>query len=392
MIGPLHSLLPRVATTLGLIAVLALALSLTTGCLESFNSSPAMTETDRSERATVERDESYADNFANRYACLSWARFIDQQSRRILQHSSLYGPIGETRFEQVRRRSLSLNFLLELEGFDLAQSWGEDGVDDRLVDALNRTRQYGQGILSGPRDSTFPIRALTLSFVDNFPFDTASANGSDGTAAVHKPEFDALREGLGGSSLGQLCLAGGFAVPNTAAFAGAANITQPTVYSGPDHVTFCTLYANGVDAAYLSSAKQLADFPQLEKHRFALALDVANEGYIVNALGEISSRQLRRSLQEYREFDPNDPDLVDKIIEQQPTRVAESNNRNSTLSVVQSQLIDLLSRISIHFTVSSAITDDLSAMIDAATLDMLTLSSACKDAGQPYASAHQGLV
>ena len=363
-----------------MLVLLPILLLLGVACLESSSTTPNFDEeptpiaTDAMRKA--DRDESYADNYANSVGCGVWARFIDRHARRLARHSMTYSHVDDTSFERSRSASLHLNFLLDLEDFEFS-TWRNAETDSRILDALSRTKDYGQRLLEQRRSNTFEERAFIFSYLDNLHVRNAQLTGHNA---------------LNGPTLGQLCLAGGFEVPNTHAFTGTATHTQVREYSGSDYVTLCTRYADGVDHAYASVAPLLSEAPPAERHRLAIILDGLHERWIASALLQTSTRRLARTLQSYEPLDPSDPDFLEKVNAYEPTRVAESNDLSSTFTVVLGQLGQLLGKIGIHFSIASVITDDVNAYIDAATMDMLTISSTCKEAGLPYADAHRGIV
>ena len=164
-------------------------------------------------------------------------------------------------------------------------------------------------------------------------------------------------------------------------------------YSDPHYLRWCTTYANGVESAYVSVESRLSEATPAERHRLALTLDtLAGEQLIIDAIVKISYQNLARSLVTYEEFDPNDPEFLENVVERHATIVAGSNDVSDAFTIVLNQLSDRLLKMRLGYMRTNRIDEDLSVHISAATTDMLAISSVCKEAGLPYADAHRGIV
>ena len=347
------------------------------------------------------RDTSFEESSGNQLACSAYAGFIDRHARRFAQHTQTYAAIEGTHYERERKASLALNFLLELqEEWDFSNPYA-DATDLRILLSIEETRQAGQELLINRNSDDFWRDALVLSHIDNIyisdiTFDTSGPRvlRADELSFGLPIEFDE-------PTIGQLCLAGGFTVPNTPAFASSPNRNSLLENAADKYLGYCTLYKDAVERSYTVFSSSSTDVTMEEKHRLALLWDfLEGDRSISGALLEISRSERRLSGAWMEEVENMTSEEFAREYINSGRLEADLDDGNSSFQVTRGQLDSRLTVMTIAILraqgdveqYESVFREPVAAATDAAIMDMILLSSVCKDSGLPYATPHRGIV
>ncbi len=344
----------------------------------------------------AKRDTSFAESSGNQLACIAYSDFIDRHARRFAQHEQVYSMLQNASLEADSFANLSMSFLLDLKQESVQGSLIVSMIDadPRLQDALLRTRDYGQQILGKRNSDDFWANAFEFSHIDN----TLIGDAAFKTPGPQAPHGFALPRTFGGPSLGQLCLAAGFTVPNTVTFADASNRNSFTGDTEDRHFDYCVRYKEGVEASYDSISTSVADFSSTEAHRLAATGTPTQINQITLALFDISRRESTFSAELLEQFENMTADERADFIDAGGITGSWRSNFQVTAEQLSRSMATardaMLQLRLVRFdpNVEGALADEFYAATDAATMDMLLLSSVCKASGFPYADQHGEIV